>query len=155
MFLCALFQQWIAGDVERVSIRNFDAVLQFMVKNREVMCTMGRNCRQYFVVEYSGDVYPCDFFVEPGLKLGNIMDTGWEELRKSKEYARFGRRKSEWPGVCAECSYLLYCAGDCLKHRRNRDDGTKQESWLCDGWKSFYERSLPGFRRLREVLKSR
>ncbi len=154
MFLRSLFRQWTAGDVERVSIRNFDAVLQLLVHNREVMCTMGRNCRQYFVVEYSGDVYPCDFFVEPKLKLGNIMGTGWEELKKTKEYARFGRKKSEWPGECGRCAYLLYCAGDCLKHRRNRDDGTKQESWLCDGWKSFYGYSLPGFHRLREVLKS-
>ena len=35
---------------------------------------------QYLVVEHNGDVYPCDFYVRPDLKLGNIMTQSWEEM---------------------------------------------------------------------------
>ena len=34
-------------------------------------CTMHETCDSYVVVEYNGDIYPCDFFVEGGWKLGD------------------------------------------------------------------------------------
>ena len=43
-------------DVGRVSIREFDAVLNFMVRHTYSMCTMGGRCNGYLVVEHNGDV---------------------------------------------------------------------------------------------------
>jgi len=39
-----------------------------------------RECGGYIVVEHNGDVYPCDFFVKPEWKLGNILELPLTEL---------------------------------------------------------------------------
>ena len=62
-------------------------------------------CRQYFVVEYNGDVYPRDFYVERDLKLGNVMTHTWEEMFASPPYDAFGKRKEAWNPDCEACPY--------------------------------------------------
>ena len=158
-FLCRIFDAWYTSDAERVSIRLFDAVLRLLVDGTRVMCTMGNDCRQYFVVEHNGDVYPCDFFVDADKKLGNILQQDWPELLHSERYHAFGLQKAQINDLCVQCPHLEICAGDCLKHRfygppENRDPKTL--SWLCEGWKTFYDHTLERFRRLtRRVQRQR
>jgi uncharacterized protein len=151
-FLQAIYRLWYPADIRTVSIRNFDAILQLMVNNDVVMCTMGKNCRQYFVVEHNGDVYPCDFFVQKDLRIGNVLEDSWEELGKSRQYRNFGRKKCEWDSRCGTCEYLSLCAGDCLKHRWFGDKDHKNRSWLCEGIREFYAATLPGFSRIADNL---
>ncbi len=156
-FLCAIFDEWIKSDVRRVSIRLFDAVLNLLAQGVRAVCTMGSNCCQYFVVEYNGDIYPCDFFVDSNKLLGNIRSSNWQQLLESPVYRNFGAQKSRLNSHCIECPYLQLCAGDCLKHRFYGPPGERQPeniSWLCEGWKMFYEHTLPTFRRMaREVRR--
>jgi uncharacterized protein len=158
-FLCEIFDQWFKKDVYKVSIRLFDSILTLMVNGIYNVCHMGRNCCQYFVVEYNGDVYPCDFFVEKELKLGNIIQNSWEELRKSSKYFNFGRQKTMWNNQCDKCEYLSYCSGCCLKHRfyppRSKDNNPRQLSWLCQGWKQFYRHTLSHFRDIALSIKEK
>jgi len=147
-FLCDIFDQWIKNDTHRVSIRHFDAILSHMIKWRYNVCHMAGNCCQYFLVEYNGDVYPCDFFVQPQKKLGNINQHSWEELGKAQPYRSFGKQKANWNSRCAACEYLRYCSGDCLKNRIFHGKDSRNVSWLCDGWRAFYRHSLPAFEKL-------
>lgn len=62
-FLTELFNQWYPRDIHKVSIRLFDSILNHLIGRKAAICHMGDNCNQYLVVEYNGDVYPCDFFV--------------------------------------------------------------------------------------------
>jgi len=149
-FLIRMFQIWSKGHVQTVSVRNFDAVLQMLVTGQAVMCTLGRNCSDYFVVEHNGDVYPCDFFVEPELLLGNIRSDSWESLRNSKTYRAFGSRKLRLPGECQTCEYFTLCTGDCPKHRDGQD-----MSRLCEGIRMFYKETLPAFRSIASRLSGR
>lgn len=142
-FLCEIFDRWYATDTRRISIRLFDAILNLMVYGNYALCHMGGNCRQYFVVEFNGDVYPCDFFVNPSNKLGSIFHNTWEELIQSQLYRQFGALKAKWNLQCSTCKYLRYCSGDCLKHRFYGGEKPEQLSWLCKGWKQFYEHALP------------
>lgn len=152
-FLCEIFDVWKRTDTRRISIRLFDSILTLMVQKTYNVCHMGRNCCQYFVVEYNGDIYPCDFFVESERKFGNIMTNSWAELLKSQKYLDFGKQKSQWNNQCTRCKYLTYCVGDCLKHRIYGGNSPKQLSWLCDGWKQFYEHSITDFEKLAESIK--
>jgi uncharacterized protein len=149
-FLTVLFDRWYEKDRFDVSIRGFDAILHLLVNRNVVMCTLGRNCTQYFVVEHNGDVYPCDFFVQNELKLGNIKKNTWQELQNSKIYKRFGLQKSQWSGECPGCPYFNLCSGDCLKHRFVQNDEPHTLSWLCEGWKMFYAYTTARFERLKE-----
>jgi uncharacterized protein len=153
-FLCEIFDEWIRPGRPRVSVRLFDAILMRMLNGQKTICHMEDNCSQYFVVEYNGDVYPCDFFVEEERKIGNTMTHSWQELLDSPDYRVFGDLKSEWNDECAECEFLAYCAGDCLKHRLYQNNDPKKLSWLCEGWKQFYKHSLPAFNKLARTIET-
>jgi uncharacterized protein len=153
-FLCEVYDEWYKADTRRVSIRFFDSLMTYLVDNVYNICHMNRNCCQYFVVEYNGDIYPCDFFVDKDLRIGNVADTSWNEAQESPLYLAFGRQKYRWNGLCEGCEYLPYCSGDCLKHRLPTHHDPATLSWLCSGWKQFYKHSLPGFRTLAQHIKS-
>jgi uncharacterized protein len=152
-FLCGIFDEWSRSDVRKVSVRHFDSVMTMIVDGYPNVCHMGRNCCQYFVVEYNGDVYPCDFFVTRDLRLGNVMSDDWESLRNSPLYREFGARKTAWNPGCNECPHLSYCSGDCLKHRVYGNGDPSNMSVLCDGWKIFFDRSIPTFEHLAGEIK--
>lgn len=152
-FLCEIYDEWSVRDTHTVSIRLFDSIVNCMVNNEYNVCHMSRNCCQYFVVEYNGDIYPCDFFVEEDLRLGNIMNTSWQQTTQSPLYAKFGGQKSEWNSECSNCPHLPYCSGDCLKHRLPRENNPATLSWLCSGWKQFYRHTIPGFQKLADHIK--
>ena len=152
-FLSELFDEWIKGDINKVSIRLFDSIMEYLIYGRYNVCYMQDNCVQYFVVEYDGGVYPCDFFVKDNLKLGNINNNSWEELYNSQTYHNFGNQKSNWNDECNLCPYLNLCHGDCQKFRYGATKHSKQLSNLCRGWKIFYTRKLPRFKIIADKFK--
>ncbi len=153
-FLCGLYDEWYQSDTRKVSIRYFDSLLSYQVDGIRNICHMGYNCCQYFVVEHNGDIYPCDFFVRRDLRIGNVMENNWDEALKSSEYHAFGRQKRQWVEACDNCEYVAYCAGDCLKHRLlTPASSAKTLSVLCEGHKEFFEHTLPGLRKLADVIK--
>lgn len=154
-FMCAIYDEWVkCGDTHRVSIRLFDSILTLMVDGYANVCSMGRNCQQYLVVEHNGDIYPCDFFVRSDLKLGNIMEDSWETLMSAPAFVEFGARKQEWNEKCAGCEYLKFCGGCCPKNRPTQGQDPGQLSALCDGWMQFYEHALPKFEQLADGIRN-
>lgn len=151
-FLCEIFDEWIKSDIYRVSIRLFDAVLAHMVQSQYTICSMGPECGQYFVVEYNGDIYPCDFFVHKDLKIGNIHKDCWRDLQGSPVFTDFAAQKSKCHSECDRCKYHSLCFGDCLKNRFQVQKTPGQLSGLCKGWKIFYEHAMPGFRAIAEKI---
>jgi uncharacterized protein len=154
-FLCRIFDEWYRHDTRRVSVRLFDAVLALMVDGVRNVCPFGDDCRQYFVVEYNGDVYPCDFFVEKRLRLGNVTTDAFETMQDSPVYANFGRQKSCWHSDCDDCEFGWICRGDCLKHRLCTGGGDPRRlSDLCPGWKLFYSHTMKRFESLAEEVRA-
>jgi len=153
IFLTDLFNEWIKEDVNKVSIRLFDSIMEYLVHGRYNICYMGDSCVQYFVVEHDGSVYPCDFFVRNDLLLGNLKLDSWEDILKSKEYQDFGSQKANWNKECELCPYLSLCHGDCQKFRYGAPKTAKRLSNLCQGWKMFYTRTLPRFKRIADNFK--
>lgn len=153
-FLCELFENWIKNDINKVSIRLFDSIINYLINGSYNVCYMGNNCCQYFVVEYDGNVYPCDFFVQKDLLLGNLKTNSWDEIKKSPIYLKFGAKKAEWNNKCKNCPYLNFCHGDCQKFRISKKDPSKALSMLCKGWKKFYTNTLPRFKIIADKIKN-
>jgi uncharacterized protein len=152
-FLCRIFDEWYKNDRYDISVRLFDTILTKLVDHRAIACSMGRDCRQYLVVEHNGDVYPCDFFVEPRFKLGNIMDNSWEEMLESPLYEQFGMRKRASDEHCSTCQWLDLCAGCCPKNRPDFGEKAKAVSELCAGWKIFYAHTIDRFKSLADEIR--
>ena len=140
-FLCAVFDEWFSHDTRRVSIRLFDSILSRLATGVPTVCPMSGSCCNYFVVETNGDVFPCDFHVEPELRLGHVSD-GFDALGKSSLYEAFGRGKDPRSATCSACRFLPLCMGDCPKNRKNSN------CFLCADWKRFYSHTIERFERL-------
>lgn len=153
-FLCQLFDRWYPRDTHRVSVRLFDMVLAKIVDGVANTCTSSEDCRKYFVVEYNGDIYPCDFYVKQSRKLGNIMTDNWASLWESSAYAAFGEQKRKWNAMCVSCPFLQFCMGDCTKNRGGPENPAPTRlSHLCEGWRRFYRHTLPRFQELAEQIR--
>ncbi|MFX1489111.1 MAG: anaerobic sulfatase maturase [Promethearchaeota archaeon] len=152
-FLCDVFNEWIKNDINKVSIRLFDSVLNYLVSETYSVCYMGEDCCQYFVVEYDGSVYPCDFFVRKDLLLGNVKTDSWTELINSPKYHKFGAQKANWDVNCEKCPFINFCHGDCQKFRFHDSVSSKYLSILCKGWKKFYASTLPRFKTIADKIK--
>jgi len=115
---------------------------------------LANNCCQYFVVEFNGDIYSCDFFVEKNLLLGNIADTTWERALSSPTYREFGGQKSRLNPHCQDCPFLNLCMGDCQKYRVNNGAQTPGISHLCAGWHHFFNHTKEPFEALENMLRN-
>ena len=154
-FLTGIFDAWYPKDTDAVCIGNFDAVLAAKMDGMHPVCSAAKSCNRHVVIEYNGDVYPCDFFVTPVHCLGNIMKNSWETLRKSGRYTAFLRRKADINAACSTCEFLPLCWGDCLRNRLYQNNDARTLSCLCPGLKTFLTYTREGFDQLCRVITSR
>jgi len=142
-FLCGLYDTWFPSDTQVVSVHLFDTILAQMVQGIDVACECSSDCRRSLVVEPTGDIYPCAWYVSPEWRLGSITEGGLQGNLDWSLYEAFGRRKLKWPVKCHSCGAVRYCRGDCVKHR-----GEDGNSRLCSGWQAFYAHAMPTLSRL-------
>ncbi len=154
-FMCTIFDQWYSCDSKTVSIRNFDSILQKLIDGFSNICSLGDNCCQYFVVEHNGNIYPCDFFVQENLKIGNIMNMSWKDALSASIYNEFGAQKSCYNSLCTACDCLDLCMGDCLKHRVYGEATSIKLSWLCAGWQHLISYTQDKLQIIAKELRER
>ena len=141
---------------QRLSIRDFDSTLSYCISGHPTICTFDRQCSQYIVVEHTGDVFPCDFFVEPKWRLGNIFETPIEQLAACAQKKAFARQKQDLSNKCLVCRHLAVCRGGCMKDRapiRLRDNHGR-ESYFCESYRQFFDYALPRFLQVAAQIRS-
>lgn len=153
-FLCRIFDRWCEYGPTKLSIRDFDSVLSFCLTGRHTLCTFDRLCSQYIVVEYNGDCFPCDFFVEPKWRLGNILETPIAELAASDKKLSFARDKQNLCNKCLVCAYLAVCRGGCTKDRVVPAKEKPPISYFCESYRQFFNYAMPKFLQLAANIKA-
>jgi len=148
-FLCALFDRWYNGGEPDASVRDFEAILAVYLGQPAPLCCYQEECGSYLVVEYNGDVYPCDFLVRDELYIGNILETPLSELFESEAMRRFAAAKAIPRPECQACAWLPYCHQNCP---RFMNLGQAERHFLCEGYQRFFAHSHAGFLDLRERL---
>ncbi len=153
-FLCDVFDAWAATDVGRVSVRLFDSLLHTVIYGEATVCCESKRCATAHVLEFNGDLYACDHFVEPEWLLGNINETPLAELVTSPRLDEFARLKTELPGPCRDCEFLFACNGGCPKHHLGAAaDSPERRNHFCQGYQEFFRYALPELRRMAEYVK--
>jgi uncharacterized protein len=138
-FLCAVFDDWTAGDVGRVSVQFFDVMLGAWMGRPSPLCWYAAECSQCLALEHNGDLYSCDHYVEPGHLLGNITEAPIEALANGAKQTEFGHAKSDLPQKCRKCFYRFACHGGCPKHRFvETEDGEAGLNYLCEAHLRFF-----------------
>jgi len=116
-FMCRIFDRWYDYGTQNLSIRDFDSILFYCVTGRHTICTFNGQCSDYIVIEHTGDCFPCDFFVEPRWRLGNIFETPIEKLAAGSKKRDFARAKQKLCSRCLVCRHIAVCRGGCLSRR--------------------------------------
>jgi uncharacterized protein len=144
-FLCAVFDEWVSGDIGRVKVQIFEEAVRTAFGLDHSLCIFRPVCGDVPVVERDGSVFSCDHYVDAGHRLGSIRETPLEELLESPAQRAFGRRKLETlPRVCRECDVLEMCHGECPKNRFPRTpDGEEGLNYLCAGYRRFFRHCRP------------
>ncbi|TFG48070.1 MAG: SPASM domain-containing protein [Candidatus Brocadiia bacterium] len=154
-FLCRIFDRWYEYGPTKLSIRDFDSVLAYCISGKHTICTFDKLCADYIVVEHSGDCFPCDFFVDPEWRLGNILETNIGALATCKKKREFSRLKRNLCSKCLVCRHFALCRGGCMKDRSAHDSSKfDRESYLCEGYKMFFDHAMPKFMQIAATLKA-
>jgi uncharacterized protein len=153
-FLCQVFDEWKKRDAGRISVRIFDDLLSYYLGKGAPSCTFKEKCNDYMVVEYNGDIYPCDFNVYSDWKLGNLMEKSLASISNSDIRQKFSSRKMDVSEECYKCRWHPLCHGGCqmgliyggINHGKN---------YLCPSYRMFFNHSERFFRKLaRDVSLS-
>jgi uncharacterized protein len=149
-FLCEMFDLWWP-DIRRVRIRFFDNLAEALAGQKPGACTMHESCDSYAVVEYNGDVYPCDFFVAQEWRLGNIHQDSWVDIARSPVRSAFAAKKGIGHPACNACEYEPLCHGGCPKLREGRHHRFEDLDYYCTSYKMLFAKASGKL--LKEVEK--
>jgi uncharacterized protein len=153
-FLCEVFELWWP-ERRKVRLRFFDNTAEAVAGQKPGTCTMHETCDSYVVVEYNGDVYPCDFFVEKDWKLGNVTLDSWAEIaRRTRRYS-FASKKTLAHPECQKCDYQSICHGGCPKFRHGPHARFDDLDYFCQAYKMIFARSVEPLRaEVRKLIEA-
>lgn len=153
-FMCDIFDYWVRNDVGYIFVNEFDASLASWVGAHPGGCAHNETCGGNAVIEHNGDVYPCDHFVYPHYRLGNIKEKSISEMMDSPEMVNFGiNKRNMLPAKCRRCDWYFACRGECPKHRFNlTESGETGLNTLCEGYKLFYRHVSPYMDYMKQLL---
>ena len=154
-FMCRIFDRWYDHGPQNLSIRDFDSILSHCITGQHTICTFSKQCSQYIVIEHTGDCFPCDFFVEPKWRLGNIFETPMEKLAAGSKKRAFARAKQNLCNKCVLCRHLDLCRAGCMKDRLPFDkENFGRESYFCESYKRFFDYAMPKFLQIAAAINA-
>ena len=153
-FMVAVFDRWVERDSGDLVVMNFEWALANSMGLPGSVCHHQPICGRSLAVEYNGDVYACDHFVDTGHRLGSSSSTSLAELVDSPQQISFGRDKLDsLPESCMTCPVLRACWGGCPKHRfATGTSGQSGVNYLCSGYDKFFKHVAPVLKRLARSL---
>lgn len=153
MFMCDIFDYWVKNDVGTYFVNLFDSTLANYCGVSPGTCVYSETCGANAVMEHNGDIYPCDHFVYPDYKIGNVAVSSLKEIMQSNGNAEFGiNKRNMLPDKCFRCKYYFACHGECPKHRFDKTEQGDLQNSLCEGLYLFFSHADPYMQRMRSLL---
>lgn len=157
-FLRKTFDWWytelMRNGTPTLSVRFFDNILSTYINVDPDFCMISKECSNTLVVEQSGDIFPCDFFMSNRWELGNIGTSSLEDMTKSDKYKEFIRLKPKLPNKCKTCKWKTKCYGGCPRSRNYTLDEPDVD-YFCEAYIDFYEYSQARMNHLAYMLRER
>jgi uncharacterized protein len=152
-FMISVFDQWLQNDVGRIKIQLIEEALLTAFNREQNLCIFKKECGGVPVVEYNGDFYSCDHYVNPLNRLGNLKEHSLVWYLNSPVQQAFGKAKQETlPQYCLQCPVLDMCNGECPKNRIIKTpDGQTGLNFLCKGYKLFFAHIQPFIETVRQL----
>jgi uncharacterized protein len=156
LFLIDIFDEWLQRDVGTVFVQIFDSALASWCGLPANVCVFQETCGLSLILEHNGDLYSCDHFVEPGYRLGNILEKPMLEMVTSVQQRQFGLAKRDrLPAYCRACEVRFACQGECPRNRFIKTPGGEEGglNYLCAGHRLFFQHIDQPMRRMADLLR--
>jgi len=150
-FMIGLFDAWVENDDPSYYVRRIDNWLHQFFGLPPECCEYREDCSNLVTIEWNGDVYPCDFFVEPRYRMGNVLEKTLEQMLNEQPFRDFVRAAEHVPAICAECEYLRFCHAGCFRHRQKLGIGPEEKPYLCEAKKRIFSHVFSTLRQLLET----
>ena len=137
-FMVRLFNAWVEHDDPTYYVRHIDNWLHLFFGLAPECCEYRRDCSNLITVEWNGDVFPCDFFVEERYRLGNVLGQTLGRMLAGRAWKEFVRQAEHCPAICAGCEWLWACHGGCYRHRSKLGIGPDDKPYLCEANKRIF-----------------
>ncbi|MDP4223900.1 MAG: anaerobic sulfatase maturase [Bacteroidota bacterium] len=156
-FLITVFDEWVEKDIGKIKVQIFEEAIRPAFGQEHTLCIFKETCGGVPVMEYNGNFYSCDHYVDSEHFIGNILSGSLSDFLDSPQQVAFGERKKLLlPDYCVECEVRAMCNGECPKNRFIKTpDGDEGLNYLCEGYKVFFRHSLPFVKAVRETWKNK
>jgi len=151
-FLVEAFDAWYEAGSPTISVRIFDNFLQSYLGVPNDMCVHAGTCDAGIVVEWDGSAYPCDFYIHPAWKLGNVLDTPLTELASGAARRAFVGQKVPLPEECSRCEWLRVCKSGCPRNR-STTEGVPAPDYFCESYKQFFAHAHVRLEELKAAIE--
>lgn len=155
-FLCEAFDIWYNDGTPAISVRFFDNMLGVYAGREAEQCTLRHMCPQTLVVEQNGDAFPCDFYISPEYRLGNVAAEPLVEILRQPTYRRFLALKQRLPEACGRCEHRRLCWGGCPRNRAwDAATGGCGTDYFCQSYRRFFAYAHERMTELAMKLRAR
>ena len=100
------------------------------------------HCTFQNVIEADGSIYPCDFYVLDEQKIGNIIESDFEDIDRKMKESNFIRSSLKLDDSCIECKWKNLCRGGCRRDRDENMDGNLSLNYFCESYQKFFEYAI-------------
>ncbi len=122
-FLKEVFELWYTLNDPSIRVRELDAILAWTVGKSSNECSFRGSCSQWFAVDYTGDIYPCERFGR-SVHFGSIQTLeNYKNLVVSSNLLNWRNEIRILPNKCKSCKFLSLCYNGCCSHRRADSEG--------------------------------
>jgi len=138
-FLCQAFDYWYNNGNPKISERFYDNMLSVYAHREAELCIHRRTCSRTLILEQDGDAFPCDFYIHPEWKVGNVGRDSLPDILSHPTYDHFLNLKQRLPEACTSCRWLELCYGGCPRNRIWNDDYTEASpDYFCHSFRQLY-----------------
>jgi uncharacterized protein len=142
-FLCEVFDEWMADGPGRFYVRMFNNMVMASAGLEPEYCIFRRQCAGCLLIEHNADAFPCDFFVQPEWRIGNLVTEGLSQIYRHPKWVTFRNLKPTLPQACQECRHVDLCNGGCPRDRFDGRLPNDEPNYLCRGYKLFFDHVRP------------
>lgn len=155
-YLTAIFDHWVRQDVGKVFVQQFDSGLYSWMNLNPPLCVFAKSCGHAAALEFNGDLFSCDHFVNDEYKLGNIKSGDLAEMMGSERQRTFGDLKhNSLPQQCLDCRFKFACYGECPRNRFLQSSlGEAGLNYLCGGYLRYFEHIEPYMNFMKAELEN-
>lgn len=117
IFICKLYDIWLKEDNPKISIGYIDDIVESFLGYDCFNCLLSDRCNNFLVIDWDGNVKPCEELFGNKIIFGNINEKSIEEITASSLYSNFYSRISQRrKDVCGNCGWFEICKGGCPHH---------------------------------------